>query len=275
VITRFDHAIVGVRDLRAASARWRELGFDVVAGGRHTGRGTHNAIVRFGLDYVELISVYSRQEATATGGNGSVIATFLDEHEGGLLGYALATDDIGSLAARSARTGLEAVGPFAMQRRRPDGRVLGWRLLIPFGSSWLTPWPMFIQWDAADAERLSWERPGEHANGVTRVAGVRIAVRDPIRTRGLFERQLGLTFPEPFRADVDGFGIELLEPPALGLRAGAAEAPVELVLGATDLGRASSGTGIAREGGRIVIPPSRLLGVRVVIERDSGARGAA
>src|SRR5258707_6564537 len=38
--------------------------------------------------------------SVAAGGNGQVAATFLARHEGGLLGYALATDDIEGLAVR-------------------------------------------------------------------------------------------------------------------------------------------------------------------------------
>jgi Glyoxalase-like domain len=230
----------------------------VVPGGRHPGRGTHNAIVRFGTDYIELISTYSQDEAMAAGGNSAVTARFLAEREG-LLGYALATDDIDALAVRFRDTGLEAAGPFAMRRRRPDGRILGWRLLVPFGQSWLTPWPMFIQWDAPDAERLSWERPGHHANGITRVAGLALSVRDPDRIRDGFQRQLGLAFPEPAAADVDGVRIELVTGPD------ATDQPLELTLASDDLERVRSATGGALDAGAVRIPPSRLFGARIAV----------
>ncbi len=55
---RFDHAVIAVQDLDAAMAAYRDLGFAVTPGGKHTGRGTHNAIIRFGLDYLELLAVY-------------------------------------------------------------------------------------------------------------------------------------------------------------------------------------------------------------------------
>lgn len=262
MITRFDHAIIGVRDLEAAIARWRELGFEVAEGGRHPGRGTCNAIVRFGVDYLELISVYSQEEAAAAGGNGQVAAAFLARHEGGLLGYALATDDIEALAARLAAVGLDAAGPIPRERLRPDGRLLRWRLLIPFGASWLTPWPMFIQWDAPDAERLALEPPGTHASGVTRVAAVRLEVADEDRARDFYQRQLGLprsAADGEARYEVGPFGIEVASRP------GAAERMVELVLAAGDLERVRTLAGGELCEGRLVLPEDRLLGARIAV----------
>ncbi|SRR6266566_4137266 len=63
MITRFDHTVIAVRDLDAAISTYQALGFDVSPGGRHTGLGTSNAIIRFGLDYLELLSVSDRVEA--------------------------------------------------------------------------------------------------------------------------------------------------------------------------------------------------------------------
>src|SRR3989442_10410930 len=55
MITRFDHAVIAVRDLDQALRLYRDvLGLDARPAGRHTGLGTHNGIVRFGLDYLEL-----------------------------------------------------------------------------------------------------------------------------------------------------------------------------------------------------------------------------
>ncbi|HLZ70707.1 MAG TPA: VOC family protein [Dehalococcoidia bacterium] len=193
MITRFDHAVIAVNDLPRALARFpAELGLDAQPGGRHTGRGTENGIVRFGLDYLELMAVYNADEVAKGRAGGEVLLSLLARQPGGLLGYALATDDIDELAGRVRAAELNPLGPFAMQRERPDGRVLKWRLLIPGGVSWRRPWPFFIQWDAPDAERLAWEQPGQHALGVRGVAGVSVLVRDLAKTRELYRRALGL-----------------------------------------------------------------------------------
>ena len=135
MITRFDHVLVAVQDLDHAINLYRtQLGLDANAGGRHTGRGTHNGVVRFGLDYIELLAVYDVDEIKAAGKR-ALLHDYLQTHEGGMLAYCLATDDIDALATHFVQVGLDAVGPFAMQRTRPDGLTLNWRLLIPDGTN--------------------------------------------------------------------------------------------------------------------------------------------
>ncbi len=226
MIGSFDHAVIAVRDLAEAIRRYQALGFVVSPGGRHTGRGTENAIIRFGLDYLELIAIYDEAELAGRGLNGQALAEFLAKQEGGLVGYALATADIAQDAERFQRIGLMAEGPFAMERLRPDGRRLSWRLLVPESVPWRRPWPFLIQWDAPDAERLAWEAPGVHPNGATGVAGIRLVVRSLERAVDLYQRQFGLTLDqqaeEPqlsarrasFR--LGAFTIDLLEPVGAG-----------------------------------------------------------
>jgi len=186
---RLDHVVIAVRDLAAATARYRALGFDARPGGRHTGRGTHNAIVRFGLDYLELISVYDEAEARAAGR--AELVDFLREGEG-LVAYALATDDLAAEAERFVRAGLPVIGPFAMERVRPDGTRLSWRLVIPGDSSYRRPWPFFIGWDQSDDERLARDGVAAHPNGAQSVRRVTVGVRDLDAARDLYARVIGL-----------------------------------------------------------------------------------
>ena len=189
---RFDHAVVLVNDLATASATFTRLGFSVSPGGAHTGLGTHNAIVRFGVDYLELLAIRDEAEALRAQSSTSGIVERLRKGKGGLASFALATADIERDAARFRAREVAAVGPFAMERMRPDGRKLSWRLLVPGGDSWGRPWPFFIQWDQDDATRLSWEKPGAHANGAKRVVAVSIAAKDLDAATALYERTIGL-----------------------------------------------------------------------------------
>jgi catechol 2,3-dioxygenase-like lactoylglutathione lyase family enzyme len=201
---RFDHLVIAVRDLDAASERFRALGFEVRAGGAHPGQGTRNAIIRFGLDYIELLAIRDEDEARAGGLSGTALVEYLREREWGMAGYALATDDVEGDAARLQADGMSFVGPFAMSRERPDGARLTWRLLIPGGTPWRRPWPFLIQWETPDSERLAVERPDAHPNGVTGVLGALVAVRDLVPATDLYERRLGLPrFPAP---GLEGFG---------------------------------------------------------------------
>jgi catechol 2,3-dioxygenase-like lactoylglutathione lyase family enzyme len=249
VIARFDHAVIAVRDLTEAMQRYQALGFVVSPGGRHTGRGTHNAIIRFGLDYLELIAIYDERELAGRGLNGQALADFLEKQEGGLVGYAVATAGIEEDAARFQRTGLTAEGPFAMQRLRPDGRQLSWQLLVPGSVPWRQPWPFLIQWDQPDAERLSWEAPGAHPNGAAGVAGITLAVRDLARGIDLYQRQLGIQLIQQDEAPhlaarrarfrLGAFTIDLLAPmgdgPVQRVLEAVGEGPIELTLTSKDL----------------------------------------
>lgn len=277
MISRFDHVIIGVRDLEAASERYRALGFEVNPGGRHTGLGTANAIIRFGVDYIELLTIADPEEAERAGGSSKVLLDLLQNRPGALAGYALATADIEEDAERLKQGGLAAVGPFAMERLRPDGRLLSWRLLVPEGVSWRRPWPFLIQWDQSDEQRLSWEQPGSHPNGATTVLGVSVVVASLEDAVELYRDKLGLEpSVEGDRATiaVGGFQITLL--PASADAAAAqtlseiGEGPVAAVIGVQDLARTESvltEAGVAwqrEEDGAIRVDPDQAVGARLV-----------
>jgi catechol 2,3-dioxygenase-like lactoylglutathione lyase family enzyme len=190
--TRFDHAVIAVRDLDSAIEQFRRLGFDAQAGGRHTGRGTHNGLVRFGLDYFELLSVYDEAEARAHNPSGLTILDALHGRDAALVGYALATTNIEQDAERFKGTGSELPLPNSMQRTRPDGQTLTWRTLSPGGASWNRPWPFLIQWDIPDEQRLQVDQPGVHPNGATGWRRVAVVTRNLESTLDVYQNQLGL-----------------------------------------------------------------------------------
>src|SRR5215470_482095 len=58
-----DHVVVVVRDLDAAAAQWRKLGFTLSPRGTHSPQmGTANYTIMFGEDYLELIGVLAATE---------------------------------------------------------------------------------------------------------------------------------------------------------------------------------------------------------------------
>jgi catechol 2,3-dioxygenase-like lactoylglutathione lyase family enzyme len=286
VINRFDHLVIGVRNLDAGVKAYRDgLGFDVRLGGRHTGRGTENALIRFGLEYLELIAVYDQAEAERAGRDSLV--SFLARHDGGLVSYALATTDIEADAARLAEAGLDTKGPFPMERLRPDGKRITWRLLVPGGDQYRRPWPFLIQWDQSDGERLALEATGGHPNGVRGVDELAVLVVDLERAVDLYSRQLGLALLE--RRAVSGlratqavftlgpFRIALTAPSGPGLARDAVatigEGPFQVVLVIDRLERAghwltergislTPATDVPRG---LLIDPNRSMGARLVL----------
>src|SRR3954467_12656960 len=74
---RLDHVIYGTADLDVAQQRIeRELGLDVLPGGRHAGQGSHNRIVPLGDGYLELMAIHDPDEA-ATNRFGQVLLEVL------------------------------------------------------------------------------------------------------------------------------------------------------------------------------------------------------
>jgi catechol 2,3-dioxygenase-like lactoylglutathione lyase family enzyme len=186
MITRPDHVVIGVRDLDEAIQTYQQLGFYVRPGGRHTRRGTHNALIRFGLNYIELLAVYDESELASTGDRGQFMTEYLRARAGGLLGFALASDNLDDEARYASGP------PFAMQRARPDGHVLSCRLMMPGQHTWRRPWPFLIQWDTPDDQRLAWDVVGQHPNGARGIAGLRVAARDVPAVLDIYHNQLGL-----------------------------------------------------------------------------------
>ncbi|MGR8949165.1 MAG: VOC family protein, partial [Gammaproteobacteria bacterium] len=93
MIARFDHVVIAVPDIPAAVEAYKKLGFDVAEGGRHPSIGTRNAIIRFGLDYIELLAVEDKAKAISSGPFG---AEFVDalERSSGLVAFVLASDNL-------------------------------------------------------------------------------------------------------------------------------------------------------------------------------------
>jgi hypothetical protein len=135
---RIDHVLYAVSDLDAGARRIAaQLGRESLAGGRHEGWGTANRIVPLGPDYLGLIGVEDRAVA-ATSDLGRVV---LDSGDG-LLGWAVATDDLDGVAAR---LGLQVEHG---SRTRPDGLTLRWRLAGVAPALTSGALPFFIQWES-------------------------------------------------------------------------------------------------------------------------------
>jgi catechol 2,3-dioxygenase-like lactoylglutathione lyase family enzyme len=292
MITRFDHAVIAVRDLDEAIRRYQALGFDVRPGGRHVGLGTHNALIRFGLDYLELLSVSHEAEAAAGGIFSEPLVDFLRKREGGLLGYALASSNMEQEVEYLRHTEFPSE-PLAMQRMRPDGNLLKWRLLFPGNMPWRQPWPFLIQWETPDAQRLTWEGLGTHPNGVTSWVGIAIVVRDLERMTDLYKHLLGLSVEpgsvathlntEQASFQIGSTRIDPLKPTGAGpvqqMLEEVGEGPFEITLATKNLDQARkylTRAGIPLEPyladpSRAILPPEYTLGARLVVKEEAVA----
>ncbi len=165
---RLDHVVIAVGDLGEAVEGYRALGFTVVIGGRHPGRTSHNALVVFeDGSYLELIAW------TAPG----PAERWYNEHArhgDGYMDFALVPGDTGQAIAEARARGLTLDGPIDGGRVRPDGQQLKWQtgrqatFDLPFLCGDVTPRPLRVPEGALR----------KHANGVTGIATLAVAVRD-------------------------------------------------------------------------------------------------
>ena len=121
-----DHIVYGIEDLQAGIDELAErLGVRAARGGKHVGRGTHNALLALGRhSYLEIIAIDPDQPNPAAS-----IAFGLDRVRlPRLVGWATRVTDIEARAQQSVRRGYDPGPVQAMSRLRADGTLLEWRL---------------------------------------------------------------------------------------------------------------------------------------------------
>lgn len=181
MISSIDHVVILVRDLVAAMDDYAALGFTVTPGGVHADGATHNALVAFADgSYLELIAF--RRKApdhiwwrhTADGE--------------GLIDFALLPDAIDEDVAAARARGLEIAGPLPGGRERPDGVGIAWKTARP-----ATPDLPFLCGDVTPRDlRVPTGVARQHTNGVTGIARVLVATRDPTESAARYHALLGI-----------------------------------------------------------------------------------
>ena len=142
-----DHLVLAAPSLdigcRAAEAL---TGVAPVFGGVHSGAGTHNALLSLGPPtYLEVIA---RDPAQADVPPSPLVPEDLGE-EPRLVAFAVGCDDIDAAVAALRAAGLTGTGdPFGMERQRPDGVVLSWRVAFVVGGRIGGATPFLISWDS-------------------------------------------------------------------------------------------------------------------------------
>jgi catechol 2,3-dioxygenase-like lactoylglutathione lyase family enzyme len=163
-----DHVVIAVSDLETAISDYRALGFTVYPGGVHHGGVSHNALVIFADgSYFELIAY--RQAAPDVRW-----WQVLSEAGEGFVDFALLPEDTERDVVAARSRGLDLDGPIAGGRLRPDGARLDWQTVrpkttdLPFWCGDITPRTL----------RVPEGDMRVHANGVTGVASLKVAVGD-------------------------------------------------------------------------------------------------
>jgi hypothetical protein len=180
-----DHIVHGVEDLEAGIEELAErLGVRPAMGGRHVGRGTHNALLGLGGGvYLEVIAIDPEQPAPAAPTAFSLDRLRLPR----LVGWASRTTDIDGQAAAARAAGHDPGEVQSMSRRRPDGFLLEWRLSRGTPDPGRLAVPFLIDWGDSP-------HPSEAAPAGVRLVELRLEHPDPDALRATLAA-LGATVP--------------------------------------------------------------------------------
>jgi hypothetical protein len=193
MLTRVDHVMVCVQKLDAGIAAFARLGFEIHPGGRHAGRGTHNAIAFLQEDYLELLSLRDDAPVPAPGSSDARLAEFL-ALGGGFRSIAVQSDDLAADVAAMRTRGIEVGDVTEGGRRTPAGLELRWKAAA-LGPA--NPLPIFFvqHLTPLDARRRQVSRAGGHPNGVQRLDRVYVVVPDLAPAAEAYARVLGMPVP--------------------------------------------------------------------------------
>ena len=180
MIKALDHIVILVNDLAEAVSDYEALGFTVTPGGEHSDGASNNALVGFADgSYLELIA-FRREVLTHRWWRHTAAGE-------GLIDFALLPGSIEEDVSAAKSRGLSLLGPLRGGRERPDGVRLDWQTAfsdppeLPFLCGDLTSRELRVPQDAA----------ARHANGVTGIFRVTIAVRDMEASAARYSALLG------------------------------------------------------------------------------------
>jgi len=174
LLSRVDHLVYAVPDLDRGIAYIEHLlGIRATPGGRHAGRGTHNALLALGpRTYLEIIGPDPAQTNAPKPfwfGVDRLVAP-------ALVTWAAHTSDLEGVAEKAARDGVTLGDIIAGSRRRTDGVELRWRYTDPLRLIADGLVPFFIDW--ADAEH-----PAQSAAQGAALIGLRAEHPEPERVQ--------------------------------------------------------------------------------------------
>ena len=224
-----DHIVHAVRDLDAAAALYRGLGFTVGARNRHSREwGTQNHIVQLPDTFIELLAVTSPEGIVPHGPRHFSFGAFNRDflvHAQGLSMLVLK----GRGAADVAEFAAKGIGDFALYEfertgMRPDGATLTLGFALAFASDPNAPDAGFFTCQHRHPPEDFWNAEFQkHANGASAVAGIVAVAAEPERHRDFmqaFSDGTAAAIKGGFRIDTPRGALEAMTPDAFIARFG-------------------------------------------------------
>ncbi|MBM3597482.1 MAG: VOC family protein [Alphaproteobacteria bacterium] len=193
-LTGIDHCVILVRDLDAAAATYRKLGFTLSPRGFHSAHmGSANHTLMLQDDYFELLGIISPTDHNKKWRN------HLDQNGEGLTAIALATDDADKACHEIRDMGMTATDPIAFSRpvdlpgggkaeaafrvtQLPPGSFAGAEVFVCGHLTRQNVWLPVLQ---------------DHANTAQGLAAVIMAAADPERAAQAWTRVFGKAAVSP------------------------------------------------------------------------------
>jgi hypothetical protein len=221
-----DHIVHAVRDLDAAAALYRDLGFTVGARNKHPW-GTHNHIVQFPGFFIEILTLAEPDKMRADDPFAQEFGVynrdFAARHEG-LSMLVLESHDSGGDVAAFRHAGIAASDSVRFERegRRPDGSPVHLAFSLAFARDKAASEARFFTCQQHYPENFWNPKFQSHANGATGIGTVVVVANEPARHRDFFRAFTGAAAVAP---DGDGLrialprgAIEVMTPHAYTLR---------------------------------------------------------
>jgi hypothetical protein len=281
-----DHIVHAVRDLDAAGALYRRLGFTVGARNRHDW-GTHNLVVQFKTAFVELLEIGEPEKIPPHNGRFFSFGAFNRDYIASREGLSMLVGK--SSDARADAASFEASGicgfdvfDFAREGKRPDGSPVKVAFSLAFARDPSSPDLGFFVCQHHYPENFWNPDFQRHANGATGIPGVVMVADNPTDhhiflkaftgVSDLHSSSLGIT------ARAENGDVDIMSPTAFRDRYGVApEVRGEgMTLNAirfavtdirhTEATLVSGGAKPQRHVGRLVVPPDQVFGATLIFE---------
>lgn len=204
-----DHIVHAVRDLDAAAALYRDLGFTVGARNKHPW-GTHNHIVQFPGFFIEILTLAEPDKLGADGFSeqfGVYNRDFAARHEG-LSMLVLESQDSDADVAAFKAAGVAASDKIRFERegQRPDGTPVHVAFSLAFARDKAASEARFFTCQQHYPENFWNPDFQQHLNGATGIGDIVMVASEPSRHRDFL---LAYTGAAAAIADGDGYRIAL------------------------------------------------------------------
>ncbi len=189
-----DHLIILVKDLDEAAHNYEVLGFQVKPGGKHAA-GTENVLIGFhDGTYIELLAFQTPEGAPAS--------RFFEPLKlgEGFVDYGAWVADADQVLERARPAGARYGEPYTGGRKRDDGFQMQTRMVMTIEDSFGVL-PLLFQPITDRTLRFPSGDDAEHANGVTGISEIIIAVHDLAATGKIYRAMLDVPLPDVVSRD--------------------------------------------------------------------------